>query len=731
MTHRFSILLSLLVLVGSGQAVRAQYPWPLQPFDASQRITGTFCEYRGPSNPHFHNGVDIPQADGTPVYPVVDGTVTAIASVGANAYVRVDSFAYVHIQPNPSLSIGNAVIARQTVLGTILPGQGHVHFVDGYAGAQQNAIRSGGGLTPYDDPWAPVISDIRYYVQPTRQRLAPGQLTGPVEITFRVEEANAPPGTSGAGLNNGAYTVGYKVLTRDRQTEVFVPGEDGVVFRFDRKPSEAYVHHVFDPLQASTSRHVYIPTNTLQTPSAWDTAALPDGDYTLALFAGDTRGNETVEYIDIMISQRDVLPPPPVTLLDAVLDDGQPRLRWTGGKADDLYGFRIYQSPNALTWTVFRDESALPGTEVVYTHGDLLEEATYFYLSAADSVSPPNLSTQSDVYGIAPDPAGRRLLIVDGFDRASGSGSWQEPWHTFAAIHGVALAAAGYGFDTVANEAVESGQVALGAYDAVVWFLGDESTQRETFTTTEQALVRAYLESGGKLFVSGSEIAWDLGNRGSAADRAFLETYLKVRYAGDDALSTTVRGTAGERFEGVAFNYGAFPYQEDYPDYYDPVGGSRAVLSYGNGRVAAVEYAGAFGESTTPGHVFVLGFPFETIGTLGARREVLLRAMAAFFPDATAAEAPSELPTSVALRAAYPNPFAVRTTLTVALPEPARVRLRIVDVLGREVAILTDRDLPAGTHRLDWQPEGLASGTYVARLEAAGRVRTAKLVLVR
>lgn len=728
---RLTCLLILLAVVGAGQDLWAQYPWPLEPFHASQRITGTFCEYRGPSNPHFHNGVDIPQNDGTPVYPVVDGRITAIATSGANAYVRVDSFAYVHIRPNPALSIGDVVVAGQTVLGTILPGQGHVHFIDGYAGAWRNAIRAEGGLTPFEDPWPPVISDVRFYVQPTRQRLAPEQLAGPVEITFRVAEANAPPGTSTAGLNNGAYTVGYRVLTRDRQTTVFAPGDEGVVFRFDRKPDEAYVHHVFDPLQASTSRHVYIPTNTLSARSAWDTEALPEGDYTLALFAGDTRGNEAVTYVDVTITRQDVIPPPPVTLTEAVLDEGRPRFRWEGGVAEDLHGYRLYQSPDARSWTVFLDESVLPGPRAAHTHDAPVEAATYFYLTAADSARPPNLSLQSDVYGLAPDPDGRRILIVDGFDRASGSGSWQEPWHAFAATHGQALAAAGFGFDTVANEAVEDGRVDLAAYDAVVWLLGDESTGLETFSANEQARVRAYLEGGGKLFVSGSEIAWDLGYRGSTADRAFLEAYLKVRYAGDDAASATVRGVPGERFEGVSFSYGTVPYVEDYPDYYTPVGGSRAVLTYGNGRVAAVEYAGRFGTGTLPGHVFVLGFPFETITSADARGEVLGRAMAAFFPAATAAEAAPGLPASVALEAAYPNPFTAHTTLTLTLPEPARVRLRVFDLLGREVALLVDRDLPAGTHRLRWAPAGMASGTYLARLEAAGQVHTTPLVRVR
>mgnify|MGYP001274231663 FL=1 len=52
-----------------------------------------------------------------------------------------------------------------------------------------------------------------------------------------------------------------------------------------------------------------------------------------------------------------------------------------------------------------------------------------------------------------------------------------------------------------------------------------------------------------------------------------------------------------------------------------------------------------------------------------------------------------------------------------ALPQTARVTARVFDLLGREVARITDRELPAGTHRLVWEPNGLSGGTYLLRLE--------------
>ncbi len=85
-------------------------------------------------------------------------------------------------------------------------------------------------------------------------------------------------------------------------------------------------------------------------------------------------------------------------------------------------------------------------------------------------------------------------------------------------------------------------------------------------------------------------------------------------------------------------------------------------------------------------------------------------------------------PNSFALGAPWPNPSAGGVTVPFELPEPARVTLRVYDVLGREVATLLDRDLPAGRHEAVWDAGSAAGaagssghvpgGAYIVRLEA-------------
>ena len=85
---------------------------------------------------------------------------------------------------------------------------------------------------------------------------------------------------------------------------------------------------------------------------------------------------------------------------------------------------------------------------------------------------------------------------------------------------------------------------------------------------------------------------------------------------------------------------------------------------------------------------------------------------------------------------AAPNPFNPRTELAFALASPVDAVLTIHDVRGRLVRRLLDRPLPAGRHAVRWdgrddRGRAMASGVYLARLEAAGTVRERKLTLVR
>ena len=93
--------------------------------------------------------------------------------------------------------------------------------------------------------------------------------------------------------------------------------------------------------------------------------------------------------------------------------------------------------------------------------------------------------------------------------------------------HGLALAAAGQTFD-YADAALVTAAL-LTNYAKVAWMLGEESTVDETFSSAEQAAVTNYLGLGGRLFVSGAEIGWDLGRAGVSSAAGFSSPKLTAR----------------------------------------------------------------------------------------------------------------------------------------------------------------------------------------------------------
>ena len=60
-----------------------------------------------------------------------------------------------------------------------------------------------------------------------------------------------------------------------------------------------------------------------------------------------------------------------------------------------------------------------------------------------------------------------------------------------------------------------------------------------------------------------------------------------------------------------------------------------------------------------------------------------------------------------------------------------QTRLSVYDLLGREVALLVDDIIPAGTHSMTFNASGLPSGVYVMRLQSGGQVLTRRMMLLK
>ena len=79
----------------------------------------------------------------------------------------------------------------------------------------------------------------------------------------------------------------------------------------------------------------------------------------------------------------------------------------------------------------------------------------------------------------------------------------------------------------------------------------------------------------------------------------------------------------------------------------------------------------------------------------------------------------------------YPNPFNPSTVISYQLPRQSHVRLKVFDLLGREVAVLVDAIDGPGDRSVRWEPHGLAGGVYLYRLHAGQFVQARKLMLLK
>jgi hypothetical protein len=87
------------------------------------------------------------------------------------------------------------------------------------------------------------------------------------------------------------------------------------------------------------------------------------------------------------------------------------------------------------------------------------------------------------------------------------------------------------------------------------------------------------------------------------------------------------------------------------------------------------------------------------------------------------------LPESFVLNQNYPNPFNPTTMISYQLPEPAYVVLKVYDVLGNEIATLTEGHSGAGSFTVEFNASDLSSGVYIYRLSANEFTQIRKMIL--
>jgi hypothetical protein len=341
------------------------------------------------------------------------------------------------------------------------------------------------------------------------------------------------------------------------------------------------------------------------------------------------------------------LPDRPTSFRVEDLGGGDIHLAWTppvadGARGDAATGYVIYQSDNGYGF----GDPIVVGNVTSHVISNVPVEQTRYFRIAATNAGGESMPTE--VLAVRRPAAGvADVVIVNGYDRqrrqinaleeftqpAAYAGQFVERQiarrsnsFDYVVQHAEALAAAGEGFASCSNEAVQLSQVDLGDYAVAVWIFGQEAVEDQTLNSTERIKLEDFLLDGGAAFLSGAELAYDLDQSGGG--RIFAEDRLRIDIYTEDANTYDVEPLAGGIFEGMV------------PFDFDPANGavyavkrSNVITSYPDS-VESLEYAGiAFGAAAVEyaGPIYntvVFAFPFETISEPVVRTEVMTRVVA-------------------------------------------------------------------------------------------------------
>jgi sugar lactone lactonase YvrE len=308
--------------------------WPVAPQNKAHEVVGLMGEVRGDFNgeqrDHFHSGLDVQAAIGTPVLTITPGKVSdPRASWGYGELSEGLAFGglqYIHLRvgrdakdklfsdPRFLLSRNEKGVAAQVRVkrGTRFVAGETLGTVNRMAHVHLDYKPNGGALNPLqlpfidlEDSMAPQIHSIsvvdasgKTLTEKRDGRLLIPRSLGQVQIVVEAsDQINGNQGRRRLGL----YKLGYQLLNQDGE---LIPGmtEPVITQQYDRLPRNrdavklAYAANSGITVHgASETRFAYAINNRLingkLTPGGWKVGELGPGNYLLRISAEDYAGN--------------------------------------------------------------------------------------------------------------------------------------------------------------------------------------------------------------------------------------------------------------------------------------------------------------------------------------------------------------------------------------------------------------------------------------------------------
>jgi hypothetical protein len=239
-----------------------------------------------------------------------------------------------------------------------------------------------------------------------------------------------------------------------------------------------------------------------------------------------------------------------------------------------------------------------------------------------------------------------------------------------------------------------------------------------------QSRIRNYVANGGGLLTT-EWILWDENNFG------ILRAILSSRYGGTYAYSPELyRKRATHAISQNLPDSFLVPTDWSFSTAVRDTAAAKQAITVFNGALSGdAVVAGRYGN----GKVVHWNMGGQKIGAdiWSAEVRTLLRNIASYAQGVSSVDEHASIPHETALWQNYPNPFNPSTKIKFEIPRASEVSLKVFDVLGREVTVLINERLEAGSYERTFDASGLASGVYFCRLQAGEFVQTKRLLLMR
>ncbi len=273
-------------------------------------------------------------------------------------------------------------------------------------------------------------------------------------------------------------------------------------------------------------------------------------------------------------------------------------------------------------------------------------------------------------------------------------------------------------------------------FDVAAWMTGESAP---ALSEEDTLAIGACLDGGGRLFLSGQNVGYDLCDPASpyfsAGMKAFYEDRLGAEYILDDTDLLTVEGVGGDPITDgltLAISGGDGADNQTAPSEISPLGaGSAEIFHYlGTTRTAAVRVERGGSKCV------YLAFGFEAIASASDRADLAAGIFDWLSPVGAVQEDAGPGFRSADLRC-YPNPFNPSVNIAFSRSSPARVSVDIYDVRGKRVVSIPAGTEPLASVSVEWDGrdahgQPVASGIYTCRVSTDhGETFTEKLILLK